>query len=176
MSEDHESPPPQTEPIDIPKKTPESTPNQMDYLVKKMEEMETRIREANEPKAKPKRKATEKQLENLKKAREKRAEQAVKRKEIKKELKIKEKKIENEELKKMNTVIKEDETENVTLDIPDEKPPADSPKSVTFHTQPTLENNPNIPVRQPPVNTLDNAPKAGVSQTPFRYGRIVRRR
>ena len=178
MSENMETPPSPTKPIDIPVSTPEPAPNQMDYLVKKMEEMESRIKQANEPKPKPKRKATEKQLENLKKAREKRAEVAVKRKEIKKELKIKEKKLENEQLKKMNSDIKEDVTsENVSIDVSDKEPPRDSTPSVTFATQPTMENNPNIPIIEPPRDENYHLySKANIPQTPFRYGSIRKRR
>ena len=76
----------------------ETKPDATAILLSKLEDMEKRLQEAQQPKPKAKRKPSQLQLDNLKKAREKKLEMDAKKKEVKKQMKAQEKKIIKEKI------------------------------------------------------------------------------
>jgi len=142
-------------------KTETEKPDTTALLLSKLEDMEKRLHEAQQPKPKPKRVPSEKQLENLKKARQAKLEMDAKKKAVKKQLKAEEKRIIKQKIK---------EQDDLSKDIPDtvdnvEAPPAEperpkTPEPVTMEVkepEPTpVRSNP-IPIPQTrPTNPLDN--------------------
>jgi len=85
-------------------------PDPTSLLLSKLEDMERRLQEAQQPKPKPKRVPSQLQLDNLKKARQAKLEMDAKKKEAKKQLKLEQKKIIKQKIK---------EQDDLSKDIPD---------------------------------------------------------
>lgn len=141
--------------------TPTPKPDATALLLSKLEDMEKRLQEAQQPKPKPKRQPSEKQLENLKKAREKKLEMDAKKKEVKKQLKAEQKKIIKEKIKEQDDIPKDipDTVANVEISNNEpERPKTPEPVNMEIKEPepPLVRSNP-IPIPQrTPTNPLDN--------------------
>ena len=139
----------------------ETKPDATAILLSKLEDMEKRLQEAQQPKPKPKRKPSQLQLDNLKKAREKKLEMDAKKKEVKKQMKAQEKKIIKEKIKEQDDLSKDisDPVADVEVSNNEPNPPKSHDTSNIKIEEPEPPSTRTAPIPIPqmlPSNPLDN--------------------